>query len=58
MSDLGWTKKKVKWGKVDYARALWVRPGFNVENGKLFGPDGYQLGLTEHLAQFTGTVEV
>jgi hypothetical protein len=51
MSDLGWMKREVKWGGVDYARQLWVRPGFSVERGKLFGPDGYQEPLLEHLGQ-------
>jgi hypothetical protein len=49
MSDLGWSKCGVKWGGVDYARQLWVRPGFNVDRGKLFGPDGFEQGLAEHL---------
>ena len=49
MSDLGWTKSAVKWGGIDYARALWVRPGYLVERGKLFGPDGFEEGLGQHL---------
>lgn len=49
MSDLCWVKREVKWGGVDYARQLWVRPGFVVERGKIFGPDGFEAGLTQHL---------
>ncbi len=49
MSDLGWSTCAVKWGGVDYARQLWVRPGFSVDRGKLFGPDGFEEGLAEHL---------
>ena len=48
MSDLGWLKKKVKWGGVKYARALWIKKGFNVENGKIYGPDGYEQELVTH----------
>lgn len=51
MSDLGWTKCAVKWGGIDYARQLWVRPGYTVERGKIFGPDGFEEGLPRHLGQ-------
>jgi hypothetical protein len=49
MSDLGWSKCAVKWGGVDYARQLWVRPGHSVEKGKIFGPDGFEEPLARHL---------
>lgn len=52
MSDLGWTKREVKWGKVDYGRQLWVRPGYTVQNGKIFGPDGYEQRLAKHLDRY------
>lgn len=55
MSELGWHKTKVKWGSVDYARAIWVRPDYFVEQGKLFGPGGSSEGISEHLK---GDVEV
>ena len=29
MTELGWTKSKVKWGGVDYGRAIWVRPDYD-----------------------------
>ena len=53
MSDLGWTKREVKWGKVDYGRHLWVRPGYIVQNGKISGPDGYEEKLLDHLDHFS-----
>ena len=40
MSELGWRKEKVKWGGVDYARAIWIKPGYTVENGHVFGLGG------------------
>jgi hypothetical protein len=49
MSDLGWSKCAVKWGGVDYSRQLWVRPEYNVERGKLFGPDSFEEALVKHL---------
>ena len=27
-------------GGVDYARAIWIKPGYMVENGEVFGPEG------------------
>ena len=35
MFDLGWTKRGVMWGKVDYGRQIWVRPCYVVQNGKI-----------------------
>ena len=49
MTELGWTKTKVKWGGVDYARAIWVRPGFSVVGGRIIGEDGSNQKLSEHL---------
>ncbi|MFC2982003.1 primase-helicase family protein [Roseicyclus marinus] len=51
MSELGWTKSKVKWGGVDYSRAIWVRPGFSIEGGVLFGDDRTQEPLVDHLTK-------
>ncbi len=33
MQELGWTQHKVKWGGVDYARVVWVKPGHHVADG-------------------------
>ncbi|WP_428515387.1 DUF5906 domain-containing protein [Roseovarius sp.] len=49
MTELGWSKFKVKWAKQDYARAIWVREGYWVENGKVRGPGGYSQPIAEHL---------
>ncbi|ATG49024.1 hypothetical protein CEW89_16475 [Celeribacter ethanolicus] len=49
MSDLGWMKQSVKWGGVDHARQIWLRPGFTAQKGKIFGPDGYEEDLANHL---------
>jgi hypothetical protein len=49
MTELGWSKTKVKWGGVDYARARWVRQGFSVSDGKIYGTDSSQTNLSEHL---------
>ena len=49
MAGLGWTKSKVKWGGVDYSRAIWMRPGFTVDRGKLHAPDGTSEAIAKHL---------
>jgi hypothetical protein len=49
MSDLGWTKCSLKWGGLDYARQLWVRPGYTVDRGTIYGPDGWSERLVDHL---------
>ena len=41
MPDLGWQLKKAKWGGKDYARAIWVRPGYSVHRANVTGPDDY-----------------
>ncbi|MDG1128515.1 MAG: DUF5906 domain-containing protein [Paracoccaceae bacterium] len=51
MSDLGWIKSPVKWGSVDYKRQLWVRPGYTVQNGKIYGPDGFEQKLSVHIKE-------
>lgn len=56
LSELGWTKVKRKWGAIDYARALWVRPGYVVEGGKIAGPEGVSNSLADHIAQIENTV--
>mgnify|MGYP005750021501 CR=1 FL=1 len=48
MSELGWRKEKVKWGGVDYARAIWIKPGYMVENGHVFGPVGNGKKIKDH----------
>lgn len=41
MPDLGWQLEKVKWGGKDYARAIWLKPGYALHRGRVTGPDGY-----------------
>jgi hypothetical protein len=41
MPELGWRSERVKWGGIDYARALWIRPDYQVTGGRVRGPDGY-----------------
>lgn len=49
MGELGWTKQSLKWGGKDYARAIWVRPGFSVDRGKVHGPNGWSMAIDQHL---------
>jgi len=51
MSELGWAKSKVKWGGVDYARAIWLRPDHSVDRGKLKGPNGFEESISDHIAK-------
>lgn len=39
MDDLEWHKVKVKWGGKDFARAIWVKPNYWIDQGKIYGPD-------------------
>ena len=47
--ELGWTLEKVKWDKCAYARGIWVKEGYNVDNGYIYGPEGFQQSLVDHL---------
>ncbi|MGR3507164.1 MAG: primase-helicase family protein [Paracoccaceae bacterium] len=49
MQELGWTQHKVKWGGVDYARVVWVKPNHHVADGKLVRPDGTTEAIGDHL---------
>ncbi len=51
MAEIGWAKSKVKWGGVDYSRAIWVRPDFTVDGGRLRGTDGYDEQIDQHLGR-------
>lgn len=51
MSDLGWIKHALKWGGVNHKRQLWVRPGYTVQNGKIYGPEGFEQALAVHLKE-------
>jgi hypothetical protein len=49
MTELGWLKQALKWGGKDYARAIWVRPGFSVDRGRVHGLNGWSQGIDDHL---------
>lgn len=51
MTELEWYKTKVKWGGTDYARAIWVRPGYSITGGRILGEDGSQEQLIDHLQE-------
>ena len=40
MLELGWHRVSVKWGGVDYARVVWLRPGCSAQRGEVVAPDG------------------
>lgn len=47
MVELGWSQYQVKWGGVDYARAIWAKKGYAVSDGRVLGPDGYDKAVEE-----------
>jgi hypothetical protein len=49
MTELRWSRQKVKWGGKDYVRSIWIREGFAVVRGELKGPDHTTEDLGEHL---------
>lgn len=49
MMELGWSQYQVKWGNVDYARAIWAAPDYVVNEGFVLGPDGYKKRVAEAL---------
>ena len=46
MNELGWRSHKAKWGGVDFARVVWVHPDYQVAQGRVTGPDGYDEPLS------------
>ena len=43
MNELEWRPQKAKWSGADYSRVVWVHPDFQVVNGRVIGPDGYDV---------------
>ena len=39
--NLNWSRHKVKWGGADYARVIFLRPGYQISGGTLYGPGGW-----------------
>jgi hypothetical protein len=49
MMELGWSCHSVKWGGKDYARSIWVRPGYDVADGNIYAADGTKEALCDQL---------
>lgn len=49
MMAIGWTQHLVKWGGVDYARAIWAAKDYHVVDGRVIGPNGYNKPVEEVL---------
>lgn len=47
MSALDWRLEKAKWGGVDYARAVWVHPEYQIHRGKVVGPNSFEADIGE-----------
>jgi len=43
MNELGWRPQKAKWSGADYSRVVWVHPDYQVVNGRVIGPDGFDV---------------
>lgn len=56
MTDLGWSKKMAQWGGVDYARAIWIHPGYTVDGGYVHGPDGYKKKIEDKEENSVGEI--
>ena len=39
--NLNWSREKVKWGGSDYARVIFLRPGYQIHSGTLYGPGAW-----------------
>lgn len=42
LADLGWVSRNAKWGGKDYARLIWLRPGYSLKGGRIQGPDQWE----------------
>ena len=51
MTEIGWSKDKVKWGGREFAKVIWVQDGYCADRGKLKGPDGFEEDLAEHFGK-------
>ncbi|OWU79477.1 primase-helicase family protein [Phaeobacter sp. 22II1-1F12B] len=58
MDDLEWQKTKVKWGGKDFARAIWVKPGFWIDRGKVYGPDFEAERVSDYLDRHDPAADV
>ena len=44
--NLGWSREKVKWAGAGHARVIFLRPGYQIHGGTLYGPGGWSQTLT------------
>lgn len=51
---LGWKREKLKWGGKAFARVIFLRPGYRLENGVLYGPKGWSkpLGSSDSFGEY------
>lgn len=45
MPELGWARRRLKWGGCEYSRVIWVHPDYNVIDGRVVGPDDYDAAV-------------
>ncbi len=58
MDDLEWQKSKVKWGGKNFGRAIWVKPGYMIDNGKIYGPDLEGERVTDYLERQESLIDL
>lgn len=51
MTEIGWSKDRVKWGSRECAKVIWFQDGYCADRGKLKGPDGFEEDLAEHFGK-------
>ena len=44
--NMGWSREKVKWAGAGHARVIFLRPGYQIHGGTLYGPGGWSQTLT------------
>jgi hypothetical protein len=56
MTELRWHRTKAKWGGKDFTRAIWVKEGSCVRQGRIVKPDRTSVSLVEHLSPLGETI--
>ena len=52
LADLGWVcRKTIKWGGYNYARVIYLRPGYTIAGKTITGPDGWTTDTTSPINQ-------
>ena len=50
LADLGWVcRKTIKWGGYNYARVIYLRPGYTIAGKTITGPDGWTTDTTSSI---------